>query len=135
MTFKGTIFVEGKADSKFVGDLVKEWFNYSLKSGVEIQETEGKDSLKKFAHQFQKSTDQGLINLLIFDANGNYQARVKELIVERQALKIQFEVFLFPNNEERGDLETLLRRIARNEAVFGCIDTYKRCLKAFKFKI
>ena len=42
-----------------------------------------------------------------------------------------FELFLFPNNSDSGNLEILLEKIInpKHSAIFECFDGYQNCLK------
>ena len=132
MNLTATIFVEGDADLKFVTDFVKLRFDYLLKRGVEIQETGGKDSLHRYTTRFQESTDLGLTNLLIFDANGSFDTRKTDLSKKTVDLKISFESFLFPNDSDSGDLEVLLENIVNPDykQILPCFVKFQDCLKS-----
>lgn len=126
------IFVEGKADQKFLQDFIKHRFNRNLIEVDHINIVKGKDNLRSFQVNFSQSSAQGFVNLVIFDANGSFQNRKDELELKKQELGIQFEYFLFPNNHDPGTLETLLRQIARHPRLFDCIDKYGECLSDMK---
>jgi hypothetical protein len=130
MKLSATIFVEGIADEKFISDVVINNFGYSLKHGQEIQRTGGKDSLGKFVRNFQSSTYVGLTNLVIFDANGSIEERRNELLEFKQKSGIEYETFLFPNNKDNGDLETLLESVINlnNQGLFDCFDNFNNCI-------
>lgn len=71
--------------------------------------------------------------LVIFDAdspdnNGGFAVRKKQIEDYKLALD---DIFLFPNNKDDGELETLLENIIneRNKPVFECWDKYEFCLK------
>lgn len=132
MKFVATIFVEGDADLKFISDFVESRFSYSLRTGIEIRKTQGKDNLDRFSQNFRESTDLGLTNLVVFDANGSFSDRRDELNQKKTDHSIEFQLFLFPNNHDSGNLETLLRRIARNQNLFQCIDTYSDCISKLR---
>lgn len=42
--------------------------------------------------------------------------------------------FLIPNNKDRGNLETLIENIAKEECVLKCFDHYTECLKTLQEK-
>jgi len=130
MNFNGTIFVEGEADLKFITDFVFHKFNYSLEKGTEIQEVKGKDNLKEFEQRFKASSDRDFINLLIFDADTSYQETNKELEQRKVDVGIQFNAFLFPDNNEAGDLESLLEKIINPDykVVFDCFERFRSCI-------
>lgn len=87
------------------------------------------DSLHLARNQFiQNSVEEG-INLIIFDADtevngGGYKKRKEELLAELKVLKIDAEIFLWPDNGNDGDFETMLESIARkdiHDRFFGVI--------------
>jgi len=130
MRFSGTIFVEGDADLKFISDFVQYKFRYSLKGGLEIQDTKGKDNLHNFKQRFKESTELGLTNLIIFDADSSCQTNFQILEEKGRELDIQFDTFLFPNNSASGDLESLLELVINsvNAEIFGCYERFKDCI-------
>lgn len=134
MRFSATIFVEGKADMKFISDFVKNRFEYNLKEGIEVLEVGGKDRLYKFKIQFTERIDQGLTNLVIYDADQSFIETRNALEAVNNTSGIQFENFLFPNNEENGDLEVLLEKIVNDpgKPVIECIDNFFKCLDSIK---
>ena len=132
MSFRATIFVEGEADLKFITDFVRNKFDYALQRGLEIQNTNGKDNLLNFVPRFNESSDQQLTNLLIFDADGDYDGRRTDLESKKDSLRIQFEIFLFPDNTYPGDLEALLERIINpeNAKIFECFEKFRDCIES-----
>lgn len=126
------IFVEGDADKKFIQDYLNYLFGIETKdSRIVIDELGGKDALKASKPNFNKNTELGGRNLVIFDADDDCETRREELLQEAKELGIPFELFLFPNNQENGNLETLLRRltVADHEGIFDCFIPFNECLK------
>ena len=74
--------------------------------------------------------------VIIFDAdslgnNGGYETRKKEIEEVLGENNAQAELFLFPNNEEDGDFETLLEHLIQNEKhtqMLDCYADYETCL-------
>lgn len=105
--------------------------------GIEIETLGGWTKLKNmFSQQSRKPEIEKI--LIIFDADssaadpktGGFVARRAELerIVAGNA---KTEIFLFPNNHDDGDFETLLERIANkddNKRFFGCFSDFELCL-------
>lgn len=135
MTVK--IFVEGIADIKFLSDYI------SFKYGVQLMkddiiETKGWTNIKSdeshggFVRNkmLQNSDDEG-VNLLIFDADSDYNDRFKEITDWRTKSKLDFEIFLWPDNSNAGDLEVVLEKIIniKNAPIFECWGQYESCLK------
>ena len=57
------------------------------------------------------NSDQGGVNLVIFDADKDVEARRKELEAIKEQYNVNFELFLLPNNKDKGALEDLLENI------------------------
>ncbi|MBR5623135.1 MAG: hypothetical protein IKW49_08130 [Opitutales bacterium] len=88
---------------------------------------------KIFAQQSQKPDVEKI--LIVFDADyaqngGGFASRRKELegVINGSS---KAKLFLFPNNSDDGDFETLLNRIvnlADNERFFDCFSDFEKCL-------
>ena len=84
----------------------------------------------------QANTDSGGKNLVIFDAdfctnNGGFSVRRDELIKRRDELGLDFDLFLWPDNENDGDVEILMESIARKDLYpefFECFGKYEHCI-------
>lgn len=144
------IFVEGIADAKFIKDFVA--FHYQVTLAIseknkfqhgDIIDIGGKDGVLNSEQLaflkpiFQMNTDQGGKNIVILDADdehnqGGYSIRKAsvETIIEQENLAISF--FLFPNNNDNGDLESLLFEIINpiNLPIFDCWNSYEECLRS-----
>ncbi|MBC7747088.1 MAG: hypothetical protein H7Z76_00665 [Methylotenera sp.] len=139
MNFK--IFVEGEADLKFIKDFVKIQFNQELLKNDVIILGGWTGIIKekdKFIINSGPNNDEG-INLVILDADdetnlGGFEKRKAELLAFKKELKIEFELFLFPINNQNGDLEMLLSRIINpeNQEIFDCWNGFERCISSLK---
>ena len=127
-----SIFVEGKADKRFLEDFIAHHFSDEIFKNLKFIDVKGKDSIHLVSNEFEKNTDQNGINLLIFDADTNYSLRKKELEEQKAELNIEFELFLFPNNKDNGDLEELLLNLTVEEhhGIFECFKPFNECLKS-----
>lgn len=84
----------------------------------------------------QVNTDAGGKNLVVFDADtvknhGGFTMRKAELLGKRDELGLDFDLFLWPNNKEDGDVEVLMESIARKDLYpefFVCFSKYENCL-------
>ncbi|MCW4468511.1 hypothetical protein OGH69_06020 [Flavobacterium sp. MFBS3-15] len=121
------LFGEGKADGKFLKDYVK--YHFGIED-IEYVDVKGKDSIHLGKNYFLQNTDQGGINLLIFDADSDFQAAMNNINEQKDKTGIEFEVFLFPNNSDTGALEELLKRmtIEEHQGIFECFDVLDKCL-------
>lgn len=86
------------------------------------------------------NTDAGGKNLVVFDAdylenNGGFAKRQHELIDKANNLGLEFELFLWPDNQSDGDVEVLMESIARRDLypqLFDCFDKYEKCISQRK---
>ena len=132
------IFIESKNRStpeyKFVDTLLKHMgIN---QASYEIITLNGKDTLHLAKNQFLQNTAEGGRNIIIFDADseenlGGFRRRKDDLESKLKQLDITAELFLWPNDNEDGDFETLLESIARKDLhkqFFDCFNDYEACL-------
>lgn len=132
------IFLESKNSSipeyVFINTLLRSMeINPSLFNLVPVN---GKDSLHLSRNHFIQNTPEGGTNLIIFDADsaensGGYEKRRGELSDKLVTLGIEAEIFLFPDDRNNGDFETLLESIARkdiHDGFFSCFKDYEYCL-------
>lgn len=136
------IFVEGIADIKFLKDYISQQYNVQLEKD-DIIETKGWTNIKSegkdgevIRNQMTRNTDFGGINLLIFDADNNFELRLQELEEYKQIMKLEFEIFLWPNHSDSGDLETVLENIINpnNSSIFDCWADYEICLQTISIE-
>ncbi|MGL2652106.1 DUF3226 domain-containing protein [Helicobacter pylori] len=120
------IFVEGPSDKVFL-----EVYLYFLEDlpikNFKVQNIKGKDNLSKRLLEIEKYDK----TLIIFDAD-NYKSNKKEIltVVSKTKQTISEEqIFLFPNNQDDGDLETLLLKIAKHDEFLKCFEGYLECIK------
>ena len=128
------IIVEGDADKKFFRDYFHHLFGEQapkdsiIHSGKD-SDTGGYTKLKseEILQAMRKNTNQGGVNLVIFDADENPEARRKELLAIKEEFGVEFELFLLPNNKDAGELEDMLEQIINpnNQPVMDCWQTYE----------
>ncbi|QTO94407.1 hypothetical protein KVC02_01790 [Helicobacter pylori] len=121
------IFVESPSDKVFL-----EVYLYFLEDlpikNFKVQNIKGKDNLSKRLLEIEKYDK----TLIIFDAD-NYKSNKKEIltVVSKTKQTISEEqIFLFPNNQDDGDLETLLLKIAKHDEFLKCFEGYLECIKS-----
>ncbi|WQW35552.1 hypothetical protein KVM60_01790 [Helicobacter pylori] len=122
------IFVEGSSDKVFL-----EVYLYFLEDlpikNFKVQNIKGKDNLSKRLLEIEKYDK----TLIIFDADKDYESNKKEIlkVVSKTKQTISEEqIFLFPNNQDDGDLETLLLEIAKHDEFLKCFEGYLECIKS-----
>ena len=88
-----------------------------------------------FREKMRENTSNGIINLVIFDADtlsneGGFGNRKNEIEAWKTQYSLCFELFLFPDNQNDGELEDLLERIInpQNMPIFDCWNSFENCL-------
>ena len=128
------IIVEGEADKKFFKDYYHHLFQEKAPEGSIIHPGKDGDTggYQKLRSEdaigiMRQNTDQGGINLVIFDADEDVKGRRSELLAIKEKCDVEFELFLLPNNKDAGALEDLLENIINpdNQPVMDCWQTYE----------
>lgn len=137
------IFVEGKSDYQLIYQIVKYWFNYPLFLKTELRMTEGWTKIVSSTakgiswRQFMRNnSDNGGVNLIIFDADNDIEQRREEILKWKKEHDLDFELFLFPNNQSPGAVEDLLMQCINphNQPIIDCWKSYVACLKTKKIE-
>ncbi|MGL2434438.1 DUF3226 domain-containing protein [Helicobacter pylori] len=128
------IFVEGPSDKVFL-----EVYLYFLEDlpikNFKVKDIKGKDNLSKRLLEIEKYDK----TLIIFDADKDYESNKKEILKVVSNMKqtkqteqtiSEEQIFLFPNNQDDGDLETLLLEIAKHDEFLKCFEGYLECIKS-----
>lgn len=125
---KFLIIVEGEADKKFIKDYYHHLFQTPAPKDSIIH-TGGYKNLvdEVILQQMQMNADQGGVNLVIFDADSDYKVRWDELSSLKGQNGVEFELFLFPNNQDAGALEDLLENVINpnNRPILNCWENYE----------
>ena len=127
------IFVEGKADKKFLEDYlthIKDELSIDI---LEIKAIGGKDKLEKILPIFELN-NPNVTNIVIFDTDTLRSQNMNEIKKKISSLNFEIPVFLIPNDEDSGNLETLLEKIINkeNSELFICWNNYIECLESKK---
>ncbi|MGL2531181.1 DUF3226 domain-containing protein [Helicobacter pylori] len=143
MSKKILIYTEGKSDRNFLG-----WYLNFLKcqDHFDMLDIEGKDKL--ISGEFPEKIRKILNNehqtykqvCIIFDADkkesqerdAGFDNKLKHICEKFKEKGIDFQreqIFLFPNNQDDGDLETLLSEIANYKEFINCFESYLDCIK------
>ncbi|WRB07940.1 hypothetical protein KVJ62_01770 [Helicobacter pylori] len=152
MSKKTLIYTEGKSDKNFLSWCLDVWKNedHFDQAHFDIIHVEGKDKL--FSDEFCKRIENILKNknqeyrqvCIIFDADikkenqerdagfDNKLKHVREKFKEKGTDFPKEQIFLFPNNQDDGDLETLLLEIAKHDDFLKCFEGYLECIKSKK---
>ncbi|EQL47931.1 DUF3226 domain-containing protein [Helicobacter pylori] len=143
MSKKILIYTEGKSDRNFLG-----WYLNFLKcqDHFDMLDIEGKDKL--ISGEFPEKIRKILNNehqtykqvCIIFDADkkesqesdagfDNKLEHIREKFKEKGIDFPREQIFLFPNNQDDGDLEDLLLEIANHKEFINCFESYLDCIK------
>ncbi|WQZ56468.1 hypothetical protein KVM69_01820 [Helicobacter pylori] len=122
------IFVEGPSDKVFLEVYLYFLEDFPIKN-FKVKDVKGKDNLSKRLLEIEKYDK----TLIIFDANKDYESNKKEILTvvsKRKQTISEEQIFLFPNNQDDGDLETLLLEIAKHDDFLKCFEGYLECIKS-----
>ncbi|MCQ2896501.1 hypothetical protein JT086_02700 [Helicobacter pylori] len=150
MSKKTLIYTEGESDKKFLSWCLDVWKNedHFDQAHFDIIHVEGKDKL--FSDEFCERIENILKNknqeyrqvCIIFDADikkenqesdagfDNKLKHIREKFKEKGTDFPKEQIFLFPNNQDDGDLETLLLEIAKHDEFLKCFEGYLECIKS-----
>lgn len=138
------IIVEGINDIVFIKDFLEVHFGYlsekKLKSDTVILEikdiiiysTKGKnhdDKIKQnLIQEINKKNPKNIV--FIFDADDNYKSAVENIenICSFDDCLSDAKYFLFPNDENTGELEHFLEQIVIKKDVFDCWEKFELCI-------
>lgn len=124
-----TLYVEGIADMVFFRQYLQHCFGIVVPE-EQIVNLEGWTNIKGIAalRRMRSTTDNGGVNLVILDADSDFEARRKDVLDWGQKNGVEFELFLLPNNHDAGTLEDLLEQIINpnNRPIFDCWEQYEQ---------
>ncbi len=149
MSKKTLIYTEGQSDKYFLSWCLDVW---KYQAHFDIFPLGGKDKL--FSDEFCEKIENILKNndprykqvCVIFDADikkenqesdagfdnklKHIREKFKEKFKEKKSDFPKEQIFLFPNNQNNGDLETLLLKIAKHDEFLKCFEKYLECIKS-----
>ncbi len=152
------IFVEGKDDQALIRDVLVKWYNINLNES-QINElikiTSGYTKIASYLNDFEEinkgNKREGGVNVLIFDAdetgmdekfnhksdeNAGFLNKSEYLEKQKFDLRIDFDYYLFPKDEDEGCLEDYLRGISEYQDFYSCWDEMNLCLNGYnKFSL
>ncbi|AYJ08245.1 hypothetical protein VN1233_02880 [Helicobacter pylori] len=124
------IFVEGPSDRFFL-EVYLLYLYFQEKFPIKnfkVQNVDGKDNLSKRLLEIEKYDK----TLIIFDTDKDHESNKKEIlkiVSKTKQIISEEQIFLFPNNQDDGDLETLLLEIANHKEFINCFESYLDCIK------
>lgn len=127
------------ADKRFIEQLIPHIFGVPIADNCVIQ-TEGYNNLMAegkeiaYVNQMKMNTDNGGVNLVIFDADEDCEARRAEILDWQRRNGVDFELFLFPDNRTCGAIEDLLEKIINpeNKVVMDCWEQYENSISGIR---
>lgn len=130
------IIVEGIADQCFLIYYLKHLYACDI-SSEDVIKCGGWTTLnslklegEEIRQALRKNSDNGGVNLIIFDADTDIEQRRNEIKTWGSVHDLNFELFLLPDNETQGALEELLEQIINpvNQPIFDCWQMYEENL-------
>ena len=122
------IFVEGEADVRFFNQYISHVFGEAV-ADERLVILKGWDNMKTEASalRMRSMSANGGVNLVIVDADKDFQSRKDVIKRWQQANDVEFELFLLPNNHDAGALEDLLENIINpnNRPIMDCWEDYE----------
>jgi hypothetical protein len=131
------IFTEGKADIKFLQDYITECLGKILPASNfdTLGSWSGYKAGGPLKLQIQECRDREQDILLVLDADLDFESRQKEVLDDFAGYGVPVKLFLFPNNNNPGNIETLLATIATDRALMDCFLKYEECVKLYPKKL
>ena len=131
------IFIESKNDKTQEFNFLQAYLNHIgiVADKVDFVHEDGKDNIRLDKNKFLEAQTENKTNIILFDADkdGSTRAMLDKFLADNP--DIQASYFLFPNNEEDGNVETLLDKILlkdKFEGFFGCFNDYETCIRGQK---
>lgn len=123
------IIVEGKEDYFFLKNYLSHIKKDSL--SIHLRQAGGKDGIveeyiKQLIGELERKYGHEIEIIVIADADKNTREKVS-----KKLRGLKYDLFLFPDNSNNGNLEDLLEQIIlpEEEGIFECFENYKKCLK------
>jgi hypothetical protein len=142
------IIVEGINDIVFIKDFLKIHFRYINNQKINgdtvlleindiiIYSTKGKDldnsKKQNLVQEINKRNPENII--FVFDADDNYKDakdNIKGICKYNESLK-NSKCFLFPDDENIGELEHFLEKIAIKKDIFECWEQFELCISTIE---
>lgn len=144
---RGFILVEGVADIIFIRDFINIYYGYrsegNISNNILVLKDEQDNEMIIFAIGGKNPDANNILKLeqeynkfkpsyfvVIFDADDNI-TQSRENIIENICKKQNIEekqVYLFPNNQDIGDLECFLEKIVKENRILKCWDDFEKCV-------
>lgn len=127
------IYVEGRSDKEFLECCLRHWGKLeSFEININMNSNTIKGNLLNKIKSHKDNDEQVLI---VFDADKDSNKTRDRILKESQKLIANQEIFLFPDNQNNGELEFLLLKIARDKKPYECFKCYMDCLGELKVNV
>jgi hypothetical protein len=136
------VYYEGKKGSieeNFIQTILKNNLSQGMFENTTLIGTGGWTNLNLVHQEFKKTLDEGGKNLIVFDADapynkGGFNIRKDEIDKICKGLGYNYHLFLFPNNKDDGNFETLLERLINpnHKILLDCFSQYENCISSSK---
>lgn len=123
------IFVEGNTDKALLEAVIQSCFP-DADPKPDFWICGGWTKLKDVAPKLDEVTAGGGEPIIVFDADDQPTRRQEELTYQLGELGHSCPIFLFPDNQSPGNVETLLRSIGSLPGFFNCWDEFQTCLQS-----
>ena len=116
--------------------ITKHFPNCQYKRDFDVIGTNGWMNIPHNEYEFKENTDKGFSNLVIFDAdedkNGGGFAKRQADILAFKSDSIDFDLFLWPDNQNDGDFELLLSKIVNqdHQCLLDCYEHFEEEVRA-----
>lgn len=124
-TTVNTIFVEGKADKRFIEQVVS-----YLTEHIRVIPIHGYTRIQEYKNAFIETTDSEGCNIVILDADDNLVEKKQLLEGLKKDQKLRFVYFFLPDNHSGGTLEDLLLKctVRDHQDIIDCFEHYEKCI-------
>jgi len=128
------IFTEGPGDVKFIKDYVKELHEVDLSDNCfdKLNSWSGYKRGGAIYPLISQSKNEGKQVILVLDADNDFAKRQREVLTDFESYNIPVKLFLFPNNNNAGNLEILLTEIAVERKLMQCFEAYEACITGYE---
>jgi len=118
------IILEGQTDKALIKNMLSP---LQEKSDFKFLGLKGIDSVKKTIENLEDLSLSQNLYFAIVDADHSFEDRNEEMNRLTKVKKIPF--YIFPNNKDNGDLETLLlAKIGNKNKTIQCFNNYQECI-------
>ena len=131
------IFTESIADIVFIRQYIQTSFNVTLSEAdfFPLKSWSGYKAGGSVSPDIQLAHDSEMAVILILDADNDFAQRQAEVMGDFQVYNIPVNLFLFPNNNEFGNLEMLLCSIAIKQDILRCFEGYEACITNYELPV